>query len=256
MQSGQPGQTARQDALSKGLRSLLVCAALLTLLPGCATHQPHIDRALLASPGGAARNEQVAGQYAVRWPDELDITLLTNPVQRGQCPIDLDGRVDLGRLGKVRVEGLTLPEVAHDLAALAGVPPNGVQVNVAAYRSQHVYLTGDGNRLPRALPYQGPETVLDLLQRAGGVQPGAAPRDVYLIRAGVAEGQAPQYFHIDLQSVVLKQDQRTNLRVQPFDQIYVGETKQSSLLKCFPPWLQPLYQSLCGLRRADDKTSK
>jgi polysaccharide export outer membrane protein len=229
---------------------------VLALLTGCATHQPHIDQALLSSPGGAVRNEQVGQQYALRWPDVLDVRLLTSPAWSGQCPIDLDGRIDLGPFGKLRVEGLALSDATRELAALVGIAPSSVQLGVAAYRSQHIYLSGDGNGMPRALAYQGPETVLDLLQRAGGVQPGAAPRDVYLIRAGVAEGQPPQYFHIDLQAIVLKQDQRTNLRVQPFDQIYVGETKQSSLQKCFPPWLQPLYQSLFGLRRPGASSSE
>ena len=157
-----------------------------------------------------------------------------------------------------------MPTIAGEIARLTRQPAGTIQVRVAEYRSQHIYLAGEGNNLQRAVSYQGPETVLDVLQRTGGIKPGAAPREVYVIRSGLAEGHAPEYFRVDLPAILLKQDQKTNLRLQPFDQIYIGETKNSSLQKCFPHWLQPLYQSLCGLKRegggaaagAEEKTAK
>jgi hypothetical protein len=43
----------------------------------------------------------------------------------------------------------------------------------------------------------------------------------------------------------LRQDQRTNLRLQPFDQIHVGQTYRAKLQRCVPPWLRPLYDEIC-----------
>ena len=37
---------------------------------------------------------------------------------------------------------------------------------------------------------------------------------------------------------------QTNLRLQPFDQIHVGETRQARVERCIPPWLRPVYQAL------------
>jgi protein involved in polysaccharide export with SLBB domain len=91
--------------------------------------------------------------------------------------------------------------------------------------------------------------VVDLLQRVGGLSPGAAPADVYLIRSHLVDGGTPEVFHIDLQAIFAKHDQRTNVLVQPFDQINVGESRRSNLSRSMPPVLLPLYQSLFGLQQ-------
>jgi hypothetical protein len=60
----------------------------------------------------------------------------------------------------------------------------------------------------------------------------------------VFDSQRPEVFHVDLASIVVKHDDRTNLRLQPGDQIYVGETRQARIEKCIPPWIRPLYQAI------------
>jgi hypothetical protein len=53
-----------------------------------------------------------------------------------------------------------------------------------------------------------------------------------------------------LQAILLRHDAGTNIYLRPQDQIYVGETREFSLSKCIPPWLRPIYETLCGMRRA------
>jgi hypothetical protein len=91
--------------------------------------------------------------------------------------------------------------------------------------------------------------VIDLLQRTGGITPGAAPNEAYVIRARVADEQPPEVFHIHLSRILLDSDQRTNIRIQPFDRVFVGETRRASLQKCIPPWLRPYYEAVCGFDR-------
>src|SRR5262249_11994488 len=93
------------------------------------------------------------------------------------------------------------------------------------------------------------ETVLDLLHRAGGLTSGAAPDDVFVVRSRVAEGTAPQVFRVDLHAILFHDDPRTNIRLQPFDQVFVGETRQFGFSKCIPPWLKPIYEAVVGIRR-------
>src|SRR5207253_2991784 len=145
--------------------------------------------------------------------------------------------------------GQTAAEVTRALATACDASPGSVHVRIAEYRSQQIYLFGEVIGLPRAVPYQGPETVLDLLQRVGGLTPGAAAGDVHVIRSHVADGRDPEVFHIDLQGILLRKDQGTNVRLEPFDQVYVGQTRQAVIDRCMPPWLRPAYQSLVGLRR-------
>jgi len=222
---------------------------VLCLLVGCAHVRPQVDQAVKADRGGPARNQGVAGQYVVRCPDVLAVSVDGRPDLAGSAAVGADGRLNLENLGRPRVEGQTAAEVARALAAACGASPGAAHVRVAEYRSQQVYLFGEVIGLPRAVPYEGPETVLDLLQRVGGVTPGAAAGDVHVIRSHVADGRDPEVFRIDLQGILLCNDPSTNVRLQPFDQVYVGQTRQAVIDHCIPPWLRPAYQSLVGMRR-------
>jgi polysaccharide export outer membrane protein len=209
-----------------------------------------VDRALRADKAPHARGQAVAESYAIHCPDVLQITVADRPDLTGRRTIGPDGRINLGDAGQPRVEGRTVAEIAQLVAGQFGVPPGRVHVDVAEFKSQKVYVFGEVSGLQRAVAYEGEETVLDLLQRVGGITPGAAPNDVYVVRPRVAEGEAPEVFHINLRAIVLKKDERTNLRLQPFDQVYVGETRQASWSRCVPPCLRPLYDTFCGLHHS------
>ena len=227
-----------------------VTAALLLMLPLACANRPYLDRAMMVERGTPARNEGVAEAFRPGCPDVLEFTSTGRPDLTGKREIGPDGRIDMGALGRVRVEGLTLEELAARVASEAGLPPERVQVRVVEFRSQQVYVIGQVVGQQQAVAYQGPETVLDLLKRVGGVTPGAAPESVYVVRSRVAEGGRPEVFHIDLESVVSGRDPQTNIRLLPFDQVYVGESRRSSLEKCLPHWLRPAYVAMAGLRRA------
>src|SRR5439155_27378857 len=128
----------------------------------------------------------------------------------GRQTIGPDGCIRLGDLGRLRVEGQTVPQAASQLAAALGLPPERVRIQVVEYRSQQIYLVGQVIGLQRTVAYQGPETVLDLLQRIGGVTPGAASDDVYVVRSHLAEGRSPQLFRVNLRGIVLRHEHSTN----------------------------------------------
>jgi protein involved in polysaccharide export with SLBB domain len=225
-------------------RGWRVLAASLLFTGGCLTGRAHVEHNLMSDRGMTAQNEAVAKQYTVGCPDVLEIRVLNRPDLGGRFTVGPQGRIELAQLGRPRVEGRTPPQIATMLAKQAHVPLNQVRVRVADYESQEVYLFGQVTGLQRAVAYQGQETVLDLLQRTGGITPGAAPDDVYVIRTRVAEGQRPEVFHVDLHAIVLQHDQHTNIRLQPFDQIHVGETRQARVERNMPPWIRPLYETL------------
>jgi protein involved in polysaccharide export with SLBB domain len=220
---------------------------VLALAVGCASDRPRLEQALRATP--AQRGPDVSAQYHVHCPDVLAVEVVDAAPWSGPRTVGTDGRIDAGDGSRLRVDGQTTAEVAAAFAEHAGISPDGVRVRVAEYNSQQVYLFGEVAGLQRALPYQGPETVLDLLRRAGGITPGAAPGDVQVIRAHVAEGKTPEIFHVDLEALVLKKDLHSNVVLEPFDQVYIGQSCRSRLGPCVPPCLHPAYESLCGMRR-------
>jgi protein involved in polysaccharide export with SLBB domain len=193
-----------------------------------------------------------AAAYLIGCPDVLEVTVAGNSALSGRRVVGPDGAINLGSLDRVRVEGMTVPAAARCIAGALTVPPESVTVRVRDYRSQSIYLAGEVTGWQRSVPYEGPETVLDLLRRVGGVTPGAAEGDVYVVRGHIPEGRTPQVFHIDLRAIVLHHEEQTNIRLQPFDQVHVGETGKSCYKRCIPPCLRPLYEKLCGLNQQDN----
>jgi protein involved in polysaccharide export with SLBB domain len=202
----------------------------------------------MTDPGTPTRNEGVAEAYVTGCPDVLEVFVQGRPELCGHKMIGADGRIDLRPLGRVRVEGRTALAIGESLAEHLHLPPSAVQVRVAEYNSQQLFLFGQISGAPCALPYQGQETVLDLLKRAGGVTSVAAPDEVYVVRSHIAEGQRPEVFRVDLHAILFKHDVRSNVRLQPSDHIHVGETRQGRLDHCLPPCLRFFYQAIWGIR--------
>jgi protein involved in polysaccharide export with SLBB domain len=242
MKHDKDGSIWQAAARERWLAALLFCA----LLAGCKSGGGQVDKNMMAGRGPTDHNVGVAENYLVACPDVLDVILPKRPDCSGLHPIGVDGKIDLASLGRLRVEGDTIGGITQKIADLASVPPTDVSVQVAEYRSQCIYLFGAVTGSQRAVPYQGQETVLDLLKRTGGITPGAAPDEVYVVRTHVGESQRPEVFHVNLPAIVMKHDERTNLRLEPFDQVHVGETRRAGLAKCVPPWFRPFYEKVCS----------
>jgi protein involved in polysaccharide export with SLBB domain len=235
---------------SRLLWRLSLLGTIWFLVSGCATHTAQLDRALLADNNPAAHGNDLAVHYVVHSPDVLDVFIAGRPDWTGRYAVSPDGRIQLGGVDFPRVDGRTTPEIEQLLALHSGVSASQIQVHVAEYRSQHVYILSEVPGLQRVVPYQGPETIVDLLQRVGGVPLRGAPRDIQVLRSHVADGTSPEVFHVDLEAILLKQDQRTNVTLESFDQIYIGQSRSSCVLTCVPPWLQSIIQQCCGMGRS------
>jgi hypothetical protein len=67
---------------------------------------------------------------------------------------------------------------------------------------------------------------------------------VYVVRSNIAKGTRPEVFHIKLRSIVMDKNHASDIRLEPFDQIHVGETRQARVERCIPPWLLGIYRSI------------
>jgi len=237
MNPGESRSSWRAGGAAVVVSALLMCA-------GCATERVNVERALQAAGTDPRRMQGVAEHYQLHCPDAIELRLRDRPELSGQYAIEATGCIDLGDYGPLRVEGKTLAEAARRIAQETGQAPADVTVRVTAYRSQYLFLTGQVIGWQRTVPYQGQETVLDLLQRVGGITPAAELRDIYIVRTHLEQNQRPEVFHVDLAAIVLKHDDKTNIRLLPFDQVSIGESRQSELEKTFPPWLRPIYQAI------------
>lgn len=214
------------------------CCALL----GCTTTRGATADSLLKQPASST----AVREYRVGSPDVLQVDVKGHPEWSGSRWVEVNGCIDMGPLGGVRVEGLTAEEVERRLAEFVGVPRQDVEVKLAQFASQRVYLFGEVAGEQRAVPYQGPETVVDLLRRVGGITEDGAPHEVRVIRQADLDAANSQVFQVDLQAILLKGDQSTNIKVQPYDQIYVPESRACRVGKCLHPWLRPVARVITG----------
>jgi protein involved in polysaccharide export with SLBB domain len=195
--------------------------------------------------------EDAVSRYCVHCPDVVELTVDGHPELSGKRTIGPDGRIDLSSKDRLRIEGCTLPDSVQLVAHEVSLESKQVKVQVAEFNSQQIYVFGPGAGVQRAVPYEGSETVLELLENAGVVKSSPAPDDIYVVRPHISDGGQPQVFRIHLRDISVKQDQETNLRLQPFDQVYIGETRSSSLSRFVAPCLRPIYDALCSMLRPD-----
>lgn len=226
-------------------------ASLAALAFGCATPRAQIEQALRADRPPPAHLGDIARACEVHCSDVLDVAIAGQLVLGGPRRVGPDGRIDLGDAGRPRVDGQTPTQIVRTVAESFGVPPDQVRVRIAEHNSQYLYLFGQVAGAQRAVPYQGPETVLDLLHRVGGLPPSAALYDIQVVRPHVADGKAPEIFRIDLAAIVLRNDAETNIVLQPYDQIHIGQSRRSRFGDCLPPWLRPVYGRACGMKRSE-----
>jgi protein involved in polysaccharide export with SLBB domain len=218
-------------AESRPRRSLAALAVGLALgLGGCAAPQTCYCRDASATVG------EFISQYKIACPDVVELAV--NPrLDGGRAPVEPDGTIALTSGGRVRVDGLTVGEVADKLAADLHVSRPDIHIRIAEFASRQVFLCGPVAGTERAVPYQGPEPVVAFLRRIGGLAREAEPRDVHVIRANVASGRRPEVFEVDLKAILLDHDDKTNVLLQPYDQVYVGESARANWEKCLPPWM-------------------
>jgi protein involved in polysaccharide export with SLBB domain len=216
--------------------------ALLLTANGCGQWRQDRVRESLRQAARTSRSAEAAQieAYTIRPPDVVHLTAVDRPEWTGNYEVQPHGCIVLPGVGGVRVTGLTAADVAQAVNQAGGGKLGRIDVRVVEHRSQEIYLYGEVQGAQRAIAYQGPETVVGLLRRIGGITPDAAPKQVRVIRNLGLESTEPQVFHVDLQAILLENDPRTNVVLQPFDQIFIPESRQATFGKCLPSWFRPV----------------
>lgn len=184
--------------------------------------------------------------YRVACPDVVEITVAGHSQISGEYQVGPEGRIQLAAMNNPRIEGQTMASLADRVAEELDLPVEGITCRVKEHRSRVVFAHGLIEGGDRMVPYRGAENVVDFLRRCGGLSRGAEVRDIAVVRGNVARGAKPEVLAVDLDAILLHGDARTNVALQPFDEVYVGETPRAKVGKALPHWMRPAYRGFCG----------
>jgi protein involved in polysaccharide export with SLBB domain len=180
-----------------------------------------------ATQDSAARLQNTSGyrvpEYRVQEGDKLSIHFYYTPELNTDQVVRSDGKVSLTYLPALKVSGLTVDAVrAAASSAYHGILNDPViTVTVVASTAGRVFIGGEVYR-PGEIALGGRSSFLQMLFKAGGLKPSAAPGKILLIRHD-DQGTIAR-LRLNANAMLTSQAAAQDIRMLPYDIVYVPKS--------------------------------
>lgn len=215
-------------------RPLLACVLAVC---GCAqtvSGLPTAPRSLTPQAGVAPK----IPPYRLQVGDVLGVRLLLNPELNEEVTVRPDGRISTVLAEGVQAYGRTPEQLAAELRRDYGreLRSPRLSVEVRSFAPSRIYVAGEVN-VPGEFITVGPTlSVLQALARAGGVKLSADTDRIFLVRRG--PGDVAQVYSVNYRAAIRAADPGADVRLAPFDVVYVPRTGVYEFYTHFNQYLQ------------------
>ena len=168
--------------------------------------------------------------YKITNSDRLRIEVIPEDDLLTQCRVDTKGCVNLKYVGEVPVAGQTIPQAQQAIESAYRdqryLRNPQVRINVEEYAPREVFINGDVKAPARyVMPIETVMTVVDLVQKAGGLLDTAKGTAIRVLRKG-PDGKE-QVFVVDVESILKAKKnakmEDNSLELEPGDNVFVPQ---------------------------------
>ncbi len=172
--------------------------------------------------------------YRLQVGDVLALRLLLNPELNEDVTVRPDGHISTTVVSDVRAIGQTVPELTADLRRSYGKELKEPRLNVVvkSFAPTRIYVGGEVNNPGEFIDVGPTLTLSQAIARAGGLKLSSADETrVFIVRRG--PGDRPEYLSTTYQKVMWANDPAADVRLAPYDLVYVPRSGISEVYKFF-----------------------
>jgi polysaccharide export outer membrane protein len=225
-------------------------AALLSLVMMCAAcvSTPPVDN-LPPAPHGTPSVKPAAHlhPYQLQIGDVIDVKFMLNPELNDEVTVQPDGLISTSVVQDIHAYGLTPGELRKQLVTeyKNQLKNPHLTVVVRSFAPNRIYVLGEVNA-PGEFITIGPNlTLLQAVARAGGLKNSARPDEIVILRRGA--GDESEAFAADYKAAVSGADPGSDVRLAPYDVVYVPRSGVADIYLYFQQYLQQFVPDSFGL---------